>query len=266
MELTILGSGTAIIKKTRTSASFLLKTNNNETILLDAGWGCPMRILESGANPQGLDHILITHPHPDHIGSLMNLLQSMLVSGYDVSGDGWQQRKREKPLHIHGYPGFTGDYETLRKIMFPERNEPYEIKIFEYPDNKRVFGDITIIGTEVVHVPQYFKASAFRVDADGKSVVYSGDCGFDERLIKLSKDADIALYEMSVPSWMFAKGARPNHISAIECGIIAAKAGVKRLVLVHLYDNDKEDTIISDVKKNFSGELIISHDLKKIKV
>ncbi len=266
MEVTIRGSGTAVIKKNRTSASFLLRTDNGESRLLDAGWGAPMRLLDVGEDPQKIDHILITHPHADHIGCLLNLLQSMLVAGYDVCGDGWQLRKRSKPLYLHGYPGFAQDYEALRKIMFPERSEPYEIKVFGYSDDKRTFGDIVISGVEVTHMPQYFKSVAFRVDADGKSLVYSGDCGFDERLVTLSKGADVGLYEMSVPSWMYAKGPRPNHISATEAGIIAAKAGVKRLVLVHLYDNDKPENITADARKNFDGEIIISEDPQRIKI
>jgi len=266
MEVVVLGSGAAIIKEKRASASFLLKISSGESILLDAGWAAPLRLLQAGQDIQKLDHICISHPHADHIGSLMNILQSMLVSGYDVSGDGWEERKRTKPLYLHGYPGFGVHYEALRNIMVPERVEPYKINVLEYKDDKRDFGNLTISGVEVTHVPQFWSAAAFRVDAEGKSVVYSGDCGYDERLTKLAQGADLALFEMSVPPWMYKKGSRPNHISAYECGLIAAKAGVKKLALVHLYDNDTNEAILKDVNKNFEREVIISEDLQRIKV
>ncbi|MCL4379317.1 MAG: MBL fold metallo-hydrolase [Candidatus Marsarchaeota archaeon] len=266
MEITILGSGSAIMREKRRSASHLVKTNSGKSLLLDAGSGVPVNILKTGQDVQKLDHILITHAHGDHLGNLIPLMQSMLVDGYDVSGEGWQERRRTKPLYLHGYKGFTDHYEALRKIMFPERAEPYEIKIAEYQDNERTFDDVVIKGTEVTHVPQYWSASAFRVEADGKSIVYTGDCGYDERFVKLARNADVGLFEMSVPVWMYKAGPRPNHLSAFECGLVAAKSGVKKLVLVHMFDNDSEEAITEAVRQNFKGELIISEDLQRIEV
>ena len=148
----------------------------------------------------------------------------------------------------------------------PERVEQYKIEVLEYKSDKRTFDDVTIVGTEVVHVPQFWSSAAFRVESAGKSVVYTGDCGYDERFVALAKDADLGLFEMSVPLWMYKNGARPNHISAYECGLIAAKAKVRKLALVHLYDNDTPEAIETDVRKNFSSELILSEDLQKIEV
>lgn len=266
MDVTILGSGTCIIKEKRTSASFLVRTNDGQSVLLDCGWDAPMHLLKADQDIQKLDHVAISHPHADHIGSLMSILQSMLVSGYDVSGEGWQERARTKPLYLHGYPGFKEHYETLRGIMVPERVEAYQINVDEYQDDKRSFGNITVSGVEVMHVPHFWKSSAFRIDADGKSIAYTGDCGYDERFVKLAKGADLGLFEMSVPTWMYATGARPNHISPFECGLIAAKAGVKKIVLVHLYDNDSEENIEKAVRESFGGELIIAEDLQRVEI
>lgn len=266
MELTILGSGTAVIREKRLPASFLLRTDTGKNLLLDAGWGAPMRILQARQDPQTIDHILISHPHADHMASLIPILQSMLVAGYDVSGGGWQERERKKPLYLHGYSGFTAHYEELRKIMMPERAEKYPINIFEYKDDTRFFNDITIIGIEVTHVPQFWSASAFRIEADGASIVYSGDCGYDERLVKLAKDADFGLFDASVPPWMYKNGPRPNHMSPFECGLVAYKADVKTLALFHLYDNDTKENIENDVRKNFSGELIITEDIQRFHI
>jgi ribonuclease BN (tRNA processing enzyme) len=266
MKLTVLGSGTAVIRKKRHSASMFVDAMG-KTLLLDCGWGCPENMLKAGKNPQTIDHILISHPHPDHMGSLMNLLQSMLVSGVDVSGKGWEQRKREKTLYLHGYDGFAEDYEALRKIMFPERKEPYKIEVFEYPKNTNTFDGIKITGTTVTHVPEYFNSSAYRIDCDGKSIVYSGDCGYDERLVELSNNADLALYDVSVPPWMFKKGARPNHTSAYECGLMAHQAGVKKLALFHLYDNATKPATEKEARRGgFPNELIITKDLQTIEI
>ena len=266
MDVTVLGSGTALMCEQRRSASHLIKTKSGTSILLDVGSGAPANLLKAGQDVYSIDHIAVTHAHGDHIGNLIPLLQGMFVGGIDVTGDGWQERRRTKPLYLHGYYGFSEHYEVLRKIMFPERAEPYEIKIIEYKDAERKFDDITIRGIEVNHVPQYWSASAFRIEADGKSVVYTGDCGFDERFVKLAEGADVGLFEMAVPTWMYENGARPNHLSAYECGLIAKRAKIKKLVLVHLFDNDSTENITNAVRKNFDEDLIISKDMELIEV
>ncbi|MDP2624587.1 MAG: ribonuclease Z [Candidatus Peregrinibacteria bacterium] len=260
MKLTILGSGTGIIRKERSAAAFLLEVEGR-LLLFDCGWGAGLKIIEAGYDIQELDHILISHPHSDHMGNLMSILQSILVSGFY-----YPETKRSKPLHLHGYPGFTKDYEKLRSIHFPERHEPYEVHHYDHHTSDQFFGALNISSREVEHVP-YFKAVSYRVDHKEKSFVYSGDCGYDKALIELAGNADFALLEMSIDPKMYAEqGPRPNHISGYEAGLIASKAGVKKLGLFHLYDKATDEEIEAEVSKEFQGKLIITQDLQVIKV
>jgi len=259
MKVTVLGSGTAIIRKERSSPSFLIEAGK-KLLLLDCGWGVPVNFLKTGYVPLDLDHIFITHRHADHIGTLMNFIQSMLVENV------YNSAKRKKPLYLHGYPGFKKDYEVLRDLICPERKETYPIKIFEYTNHQRQLGAIKIEGYKVKHVP-FFNAAAFRVEYEGKIVAYSGDSTFDKNLFKVARNADLALFEASVSPKMFRQqGPRPNHLSAYEDGIIAAKVGVKRMLLWHLYDNAAQSEIRKDVRKNFKGGLIIPQDFQVINI
>lgn len=96
--------------------------------------------------------------------------------------------------------------------------------------------------------------------------MYSGDSGFSEKLITSARNADIAVVEASVSSKMFEElGPRPNHLSPYECGLIAAKAGVKKLVLSHLYDTATKGQIVKEARKNFSGKIIVSRDLEVVR-
>jgi ribonuclease BN (tRNA processing enzyme) len=262
MHLTVLGSGTGLIRTERYAPSFFLKTDTGTTVLIDCGWGSAVRIAEHGIDLQTLDHIVISHPHVDHTGNLMNLLQSMLISGYYR-----HETERTTPLHIHGYPGFAKDYETLRSIQFPERVEPFEIHVHEYHDETMTFGDLTITGKEVPHVPQYFKANAYRMKAGGKSLTYSGDCGANDTLIELAKDADLALFEMSVsPQTVSTEGPRPNHLSPQEAAHIAAQANAKQLVLWHNYDQTPKAEILKTVQSEFKGAVYIAEDGMHLKI
>lgn len=263
MKLTVLGSGIYVFKEDRLGPSFLLEAGDT-LFLFDCGWGFGLNLIKSGHTIYEIDHIFISHPHADHMGSLMNIMQSM------TAGSNFPQYQRKKPLYLHGYKGFKKDYEMLRKILAPERGLPYEsyeIILHEYEDNKRTFGDIAIRGMKVRHNPN-FHSAAFRVDYHNSSFVYSGDTCYDENLIKLSKNAHFVLFEASNPTKVFKKlGPKPNHLSPFECGLIAQKAGVKKLGLIHIYyDFTTKEEMRREVKKNYTGEVVFPSDLESFVV
>lgn len=262
MQLIILGSGSSIIKKSRRAPSFLLITDNNQKLLFDCGWGCLQSLLDLDINPIELDHIFISHSHCDHISNLIPILHSNLNLG-----SFFPDQARQKKLTIHGYPGFKNDYEQLRKIMFPERVEAYEIEIQEHNSDEVTIEGINITTALVSHVPQYFPSIAFRINHQGKSFTYSGDCGFDHNLIKLAQDSDLLLADASIPIQDFYKDeARTNHMSAFEAGQLANQANVKKLALYHLYDKDSDEAIKVEAQKNFQSKVFITHDLQKIEI
>lgn len=263
MKLTILGSGSAVITKKRASASMMLEVGE-KLLLFDCGWGVPLNILRAGFDIQKIDHILISHPHADHMGSLINILQSIFVSGIF-----YPKTKRIKPIYLHGYFGFKKNLEILIKIMSPELKIvklPFKIKVFEYQQNQRIIGNLKISSHEVKHFPNEFHSVAFRIDYSKKSFVYSGDCGYDENLIKLVKNTDLAAIEATInPDYYQKFGPFPNHLSANEAGVIAQKAKIKKLVLFHLYDKLKyAGNRIKAAQENFKDEVIIAKDLMKI--
>lgn len=262
MKLTILGSGSPIFNLKRYAPSFIVETDTGALVLFDCGWGCGINLLKAGYDIQQLDHICISHPHADHLGNLMHILESMFVAGHY-----FKDRERKKPLYLHGYQGFKKDYNILRDIMFPERIEPYEIKLFESEDDMRQFSGITLISKKVPHNDAYFNACGFRIEAGGKVAAYSGDCKFNDVVPLLAHNADIAVFESSTsPKQYKEKGPAPTHISPYEIGIMASRAGAKKIVLMHLYEGVGEEDIKAAVRENYGGEVIISEDLQVIEV
>jgi len=259
MKLTVIGSGTAIIKKERRAPSFFLEIENQK-LLFDCGWGCLEGLLEIGTDINEVDQIFISHSHANHLTNLIPLLQSILVTQAF-----FPKKSRKKDLIIHGYKGFKNDYEILRKIMFPERGEPYKIEIHEHDSGEESIGNIEIKTTSVNHVPQYFPSVAYRINSEEKSFTYSGDCNYNENIISLAQKSDLLLLDCSVPVESFQKhGPFPNHLSPFEAGEIAQKSEVKTLVLFHLYDISSDKEIEKEIKKNFPGNLVIPKDLQQI--
>jgi len=56
-----------------------------------------------------------------------------------------------------------------------------------------------------------------------------------------------------------------GHLSTADVGEMATRAGVKAVILTHLtFKTDDDYTAwVADVKKHFSGEVLIAKDLKE---
>ena len=256
MKLTILGSGTSVIKKDRLAPGYLLELNSGESFLFDCGGTVAQRFVDINFDYTNLDHILITHPHADHMGGLISLLHAIFLYAPHFS----PEKERKKPLYLHGYPGFSRDYKTLRKILFPEMVEPYPIRVVECGYTERNY---TIKTKLVLHAEEYFKSIGFRLEAEGKSFVYSGDTKYCQQLVKLAENADLALLDSS----SIEKGmGGETHLSPQGAGKVAQEAGVKKLVLTHHYDIKSLQKILKEAKKYFSEEIIVAEDLMRIKI
>jgi len=56
-------------------------------------------------------------------------------------------------------------------------------------------------------------------------------------------------------------------LSAKECGIIAQKAGVKKLMLSHLYPSELPDEVrVKESSEVFSGDIVLAEDLMEMDI
>lgn len=161
--------------------------------------------------------------------------------------------------------GFKSPNETPSPPMEP----------FKFFEDDRV----RVSATLVEHAPVW-PAFAYRFDTDDGSIVFSGDTGRSENLIKLAKGADILVHEVIVTNWV--KGLFPTprslaqeglmqhllnaHTQVEEVGAIAEAAGVKKLVLSHIVPGNATREQLLPAGKGFSGELVIGRDLMQIGV
>ena len=105
----------------------------------------------------------------------------------------------------------------------------------------------------MVHpVPAY----AIRVEAGGRSLVYSGDTGATDALVELARGCDLALFEAS---FLSGRSNPPDlHLTAREAGDHARRAEAGRLVLTHLVAWNDPGASRAEAALAYGGDLTLA--------
>lgn len=217
MKLTILGSTAGAPSRTNPASGYLVEQGDT-TIWMDAGTGTFMELAER-IDPGTLDAVVISHVHVDHCSDIFGLY------GYLAYGPGGQVPVKVfipegGAAHMAAFARGTGEHIFNNVLDFEE------VK----PGEKASVGGIEIRFGEAIHpVP----AVVTRLEADGSSLVYSGDTGPGGDLIEMASGCDLLLCEASI------QGVRDNqtypyHLTAAEAGEAATRAGSGQLVLTHI--------------------------------
>jgi ribonuclease BN (tRNA processing enzyme) len=252
--VTILGSGTCVPSLKRSSCSVLMQIGASR-LLFDSGPGTMRRLLETQTTIFDITHIFYSHFHPDHTGEFVPFI---FATKYP-DGD-----RRKIPLTVSGGRGLLNFYERLKSVygQWIELTSGL-LEIIEF-DTKNAdtitFEDFTVNTAPVQHNEE---SIAFRIiSTDGFSAVYTGDTDYIETIIDLAKDADLLICECALPDKHKVEG----HLTPSLAGDLAAKAGVRKLVLTHFYPEcDKED-IAAECRQTYSGPLVLAEDLMEINI
>jgi len=247
LELVILGSGSCIPVRTRRQASVLVRRGDDH-VLLDCGNGAVIGMTEAGASPYHLDHIVLSHLHPDHTSDLVTFLAAMNFE---------PRAPRTAPLHLYGHPGLGAFLDRLC-IPWPFlKPEQYELLVEETTSQPRTAGGLTLTPRPVEHSEF---SLAWRISCPGRSFVYSGDTRPCPALVDLSRHADLLVCECSYPEGTETE----HHMTPSRAASVAREAGVGRLVLTHLYPMTEATDVKGIAERHFDGEVLVAHDMMRL--
>lgn len=251
MKLHILGSGTCVPNTRRGSSGYALELDQT-TILFDCGGGTTWKLGMIGIDYLEVDHIFITHFHPDHT---VDLITFLFATKYPHPN-----KCRHKPLSIWGPKGFIEFFSSLR-TAYKDWIAPENLNIKELPEEPLKIDNFVLTTIHAYHTEN---SVTYRIDANGKSIVYSGDTGYTESLIEISRDVDLLVIECSFPDEMKYK----FHLTPSEVGKIIKYSGAKKVILTHLYPDCDEIDIVSQIKQYVNGDVDvkIAEDLMKIDI
>lgn len=250
MKLIILGSGTGWVRLERNAPGYLVQVKNF-CLLLDCGPGVLKQILKAGFKLEDISAIFISHFHPDHLSDLIPLF---FATRYHLG------YHREEPFTLYAGEGFLFFYQKLKEA-FGVWVEPPEglLKIKELPLIKGYFFSLGPFQAKITPVKHNPESLALRLEYQGKTLVYSGDTGFCEEIIELSKKADFLILECSNSE----KFSVEHHLGPEEIAYIVKETQVKNLILSHFYPHS-ENPDLRKIENNFKGKIILAEDLMEI--
>ena len=247
MMLKILGSGTCVMSRKRSSPANYLKIGE-KVILVDCGPGTLSQIEKAGLSYKNIDMVFITHFHIDHISDL-----DALIWVYK-----WEGLKRTKDLIIVGPAGLYNFYKTyIKPQVMADSEENFKVIIQEI-EGLTEFKNFSVNCCKTEHNNE---SIAYKFIEKSKSLVISGDTDYSDSLVEFARGCDLLMVECSFENSMKVTG----HLTSKECGDIAKKSGAKKLILTHLYPASPAIIRLNETKEVFENT-ILAEDLMEIRI
>lgn len=221
MRLTTLGTSAAGVPRAGDAGSGHLLEHGGTRLLVDVGGGVLGELVKH-APLESVSGVFVSHVHQDHVADLYPLAL-------------WARFTKRK-LAVFGPPGLrTLCYRWFS--LFSSDPDPY-VEAMELTEVAEwqvcSLGELKFMPCPVEHNVLTF---ALRAEAGGKRFVYSGDTRAGALLEEAAQQADLFLCEATyqdLPPGREGEKSRAHHMTAREAGLVAKRAGAKRLVLTHL--------------------------------
>ncbi len=270
----LLGTGTPVPSDERSGAG-LAVISGGEAYLFDAGGGMVQRAIEAWRTlnaeelyPTNIKHLFISHLHSDHTLDYSELAATFW----------WRRTERLNAYGPVGLQAMTDGYYAMQSTDIALRtggnqpvNDPtlYLVNVNEIAEDGVIFdnGSVTVEAFSVNH-GSIKPAYGYKIVTPDKSIVYSGDTAYSERLIEKSTGVDLLIHEViSEEGWkalpaLWQAYHRSAHTLTSELAKIANQAQPEMLVLTHiLHYGAPIETAKSEIEALYDGKVILGNDL-----
>lgn len=240
MKLLLFGTSGYHPTERRHTACFMLPEAG---IVLDAGTGF-FRVRDHIAAPT-LD-ILLSHTHLDHVVGLTFMLSTK-----------WQ-----KPIERITVHGQAAKLAAVREHLLDENMFPAPLTCDWRPLED---GPLTIGGAKVTHFPVVHPGGCvgYRLDWSDRSLAYVTDTTASKTAAYVDqiRGVDLLVHECNFRDGQEEWAEKTGHSSTTAVAEVAAAAGVKRLMLVHLDSlDDSDDPVGITAARRIFPHTDIGHD------
>jgi ribonuclease Z len=269
MSLSIRFLGTSASRPTtERNVTALTMIREGETLLFDCGEGTQRQMMRYGTS-FALADIFFTHMHADHMLGVIGLFRTLSLQGRTEPMRLWGPRgsaallrqaialgsdKQSFPLEINevtpetpitrkGYSivPYTVDHKDKLALGYALIED---IRLGRFnPEKARALGIPEGPAWGRIHKGQSVTLDDGRViepselvgpTRAGRKVVFTGDSRPATSTIQIAEGADLLIHEATFADDEEPRARETGHATAREAAQVAAKAGVKQLVLTHL--------------------------------
>ena len=235
--IVLLGTGTCQLQPHRMASSALIELGELR-LVYDFGRGIAHRLVESGLRQDDVEHIVLSHFHPDHLSDLIPYLHAAAWSQIDP---------RRKDLNIYGPVGLEVQLMRLLSLFGPRTlvREHFDVHLheirresFEIDGHELAFADLPPAGNH-----------GLAVHHTGRTFAFTGDSSYHDQEVAFLRGVDLAIIDS-------------GHLEDDEIVVLAARTQAPRIVCSHLYrELDEEELNTAARARGYTGRLIIGRDL-----
>jgi ribonuclease BN (tRNA processing enzyme) len=236
MKVSLLGTGTSLPDPNRVQSGVLVEAGGI-TLLLDVGSGVLQRMTQSGVDLTSIDHC----------SDFLSFCQSLWLLGYD------------KTLELYAPPRIREWSRGIYDIAFPYLREKLLVEKTVLKEEDVIhLGPVVVSTAPTTH--STLESRAFRVEHEGKSIVYSSDTAPCREVIELATGADILIHECN---WLDGDYPKGVHTSPSELAEIVERSEPSKVVINHISPEvvAKEKQVRATVGRRTKAEVILAQDL-----
>ena len=288
MSLSVRFLGTSAARPTvERGVSSLAIIREGETLMFDCGEGTQRQMMRYGIS-FALSDIFFTHFHGDHLIGIVGLFRTLALQGRGEPFRLWGPRGAARVLRAAthfgvdriGFPveitelepgnSVTRDGYAITAVPVDHRGATALGYVLAEEERRGRFNPELARSLGIPEGPLWGRIhrgqpvtlddgrtiapeSLVGPTRPGRRIALSGDTRPNERLAEAARGADLLVHEATFGDEEAARALETGHSTAREAAELAARAGVKRLVLTHFsarYSRDTAD-LVREAREQF---------------
>ena len=244
--LVVLGSCGAWPEAGRACSGYVLE-HEGFRVVLDLGYATLPRLLAllESTVAEGIDAVVVTHRHPDHMVDLHGLFRAR-----------WFGRRGAAALPLYAPAGILDQVASLE-----EGDIDAVRQVFDWHPLPAAACRVGPFQLTSIALPHHVPNAGVRLSSLDLTVAYTGDTGPDPALVELGRDADLyivdatdRLLQPAVP------GGQTMNLTARAAGEAAARAGARQLLLTHFWPGTDRGLSRASAEEVFLGDVLIAEE------
>ncbi|GAA2303351.1 ribonuclease Z [Nonomuraea roseoviolacea subsp. roseoviolacea] len=290
-ELVVLGTSSAVPTRHRNHNGYFLRWDG-QGFLFDPGEGTQRQMAYAGLSANDVHWLCVTHFHGDHCLGVPGVVQRIardkvrhpVRAVFPASGLTYWQRLRHATAFadtdvITEHP-LDGDHAVLgqlsaRRLSHPVESYGYRI---QEPAGRRMLPDRLaahgIGGAEIGELQRTGSVRGVTLDQcsvprPGQSFAFIMDTRLCDAVFELADRTDLLVVESTFLSAEEGLAREYGHLTAEQAGLVAARAGARRLVLTHFserYGFADEPAFLAEARRHYDGDVVVARDLTTVPV